>query len=194
MKYLEAATSLNDHMLKNFWDDREGAFFFTSGEHEELLFRKKSFHDSAVPSGNSVGAMNLLRLARITGDVQLEQKAERIGHVFSGLMRKSPSAFTGYLTMLDHLLGPSHEVVIVGEKDGRAAGKIRRVLAQIFAPNKVVVLVDEDSQTDAVRRIAPHAEPFKPIKGKTLVYVCSDRSCRKPTTDIDEVIGLLTED
>jgi uncharacterized protein YyaL (SSP411 family) len=194
LRIYEAAITLNDYLLKHFWDDRKGGFFFTSGEHEALLFRKKSIHDGAIPSGNSVSAMNLLHLARMTGDTQLEQKAERIGNVFAGLIKQSPSAFAGYLTMLDHLLGPSHEIVIVGGQDSPAVQAINRALSERFLPNKVVLLVPEEKEAGAIRRIAPFTDPFKGEKGKATVYVCTDRNCKKPTTDIEEMIGLLAED
>jgi uncharacterized protein YyaL (SSP411 family) len=194
VKYLEAAIALNDHLLQRFWDDRDGGFFFTANDHEELLFRKKSIHDGAIPSGNSVSAMNLLRLARMTGDAQLEQKAERIGCAFAGLIKQSPSAVAFYLTALDYLMGPSHEIVIAAEQDGRAVKAVNQALSGRFLPNKVVILVPDGSQAAAIKKIAPFTEPFKGEKGKAVIYVCTDRSCQKPTTDIEKMIGLLTDD
>jgi uncharacterized protein YyaL (SSP411 family) len=194
VKYLEAAIALNDHLLKHFWDARDGGFFFTSNDHEELLFRKKSIHDGAIPSGNSVSAMNLLRLARMTGDVQLEQKAEKIGSAFAGLISQTPSAFAFYLTTLDYLMGPSHEIVIAGEQDGRAVKGVNRALSGRFLPNKVVLLIPEDKEAAAIKKIAPFTESFRGEKGEATMYVCTDRSCKKPTTDVEEMIGLLTDD
>ncbi|MBA4397551.1 MAG: thioredoxin domain-containing protein [Syntrophus sp. (in: bacteria)] len=194
VKYLEAAIELNDHLLQRFWDDRDGGFFFTSSDHEELLFRKKSIHDGAIPSGNSVSAINLVRLARLTGNTQLEQKAERIGGAFAGLIRQSPSAVAFYLTALDYLMGPSHEIVIAAEQDSRAVKAINQALSGRFVPNKVVMLVPDGSPAAAIKKIAPFTESFKGEKGKAAIYVCTDRSCQKPTTDIAEMIGLLNDD
>jgi hypothetical protein len=194
VQYLEAAIELNDHLLKRFWDDREGGFFFTANDHEALLFRKKSIHDGAIPSGNSVSAMNLLRLARITGDMQLEQKAEQISGAFAGIIQQSPSAVAFHLTALDYLMGPSHEIVIAGEQDSPAVQTINRTLSARFLPNKIVMLVPDGKQAAAIRKIAPFTASFKGEKGKALIYVCTDRSCKKPTTDIEEMIDLLTDD
>jgi hypothetical protein len=193
VKYLEAAIGLNDHLLAHFWDDRDGGFFFTANDHEELLFRKKSIHDGAIPSGNSVSAMNLLRLARMTGDVQLEQKTERIGGAFAGVIEQSPSAVAFYLTALDYLMGPSHEIVIAGEQNSRAVRAVHQALSERFLPNKVVILVPDGKEGAAIKEIAPFTAPFKGGKGKAVIYVCTDRSCQAPTTDIDEMISLLTE-
>jgi len=193
VKYLEAAIALNDHLLQRFWDDRDGGFFFTTNDHEELLFRKKSIHDGAIPSGNSVSAMNLLRLARMTGDAQLEQKAEQISRAFAGIIQQSPSAVAFHLTTLDYLMGPSHEIVIAGEQDSPAVQTINRTLSTRFLPNKIVMLVPDGKQAAAIRKIAPFTASFKGEKGKALIYVCTDRSCKKPTIDIEEMINLLTD-
>jgi uncharacterized protein YyaL (SSP411 family) len=193
-KYLEAAIELNDHLLAHFRDARDGGFFFTANDHEELLFRKKSIHDGAIPSGNSVSAMNLLRLARITGDMQLDQKAEGIGRAFAGLIQQAPSAVAFYLTALDYLMGPSHEIVIAGEQNSRAVKAINQALSGRFLPNKVVLLIPEGKEAAAIKKIAPFTESFRGEKGKATMYVCTDRSCLKPTTDIGEMIGLLTDD
>jgi uncharacterized protein YyaL (SSP411 family) len=193
VKYLEAAIALNDRLLQRFWDDRDGGFFFTASDHEELLFRKKSIHDGAIPSGNSVSAMNLLRLARITGDMQFEQKAEQISRAFAGIIQQSPSAVAFHLTTLDYLMGPSHEIVIAGEQDSPAVQTINLTLSTRFLPNKIVMLVPDGKQAAAIRKIAPFTASFKGEKGKALIYVCTDRSCKKPTIDIEEMINLLTD-
>jgi uncharacterized protein YyaL (SSP411 family) len=191
--YLESAITLNDHLLKHFWDARNGGFFFTSDDSEELLFRKKSISDGAIPSGNSVSAMNLLRLARMTGDMQLEQKAEEIGRAFAGTIQQAPSAVAFYLTALDYRMGPSHEIVIVGDQKSRAVKAINQALSGRFMPNKVVLLIPEGKEAAAIRKIAPSAGAFRGEKGKATIYVCTDRSCLKPTTDVEEMLGLLTD-
>ncbi len=82
IKYLKTAIELNEYLIKHFWDNENGGFFFTSDEAEKLIVRQKDLYDGAIPSGNSVAALNLLRLARITGNTELEIKASLIGKVF----------------------------------------------------------------------------------------------------------------
>ncbi len=82
VSYLQAALKLNAYMLEHFWDPKSGGFYFTSDEGTELPVRKKEIYDSATPSGNSVAALNLLRLARMTAGPELERKAERVGEAF----------------------------------------------------------------------------------------------------------------
>ncbi|MCK4896521.1 MAG: thioredoxin domain-containing protein, partial [Candidatus Heimdallarchaeota archaeon] len=75
-KYLEYAIDLNRRALEKFWDDEVGGFFFTSADSENLLIREKQIYDGAIPSGNSVAMLNLVKLGRILSDPKLEEKAD----------------------------------------------------------------------------------------------------------------------
>lgn len=104
IKYLKAAIKLNNEMLKYFWDEGKGGLFFTSLDSEKLLIRNKEIYDGAVPSGNSVALLNLLRLARITGDSELENKAEELNKAFSQTINEIPYAYSQFLIGVDFKL------------------------------------------------------------------------------------------
>ncbi|UCH08965.1 MAG: thioredoxin domain-containing protein, partial [Deltaproteobacteria bacterium] len=114
VSHLEAALALNKELIAYFWDDTKGGFYFTPDDGETLLIRQKEIYDGAIPSGNSVAMLNLLRLARMTGSPDLEKKAAAIGAVFSATVRESPSNHTLLMAGVDYDIGPSYEVVIVG--------------------------------------------------------------------------------
>ena len=97
MSYLQKAVQLNQDMLSNFWDNQSGGFYFTADDGETLLVRKKEIYDGATPSGNSVAALNLVRLARISANVDLEKKANIVTGAFAGNVRQFPSAYTQLL-------------------------------------------------------------------------------------------------
>ena len=103
--------------ITHFWDESEGAFFFTAHDSEDLLVRKKEVYDGAIPSGNSVSMLNLIRLARLLGDSELESKADIIGKTFSGEVSRMQTAYSFMMVALDYALGQSHEIVIAGEAD-----------------------------------------------------------------------------
>ena len=79
LRYLKAAICLNRELLEHFWDPVQGGLFFTADDSESLIFRKKEFTDAAIPSGNSIEMLNLLRLSRMTANPELEDKARRAG-------------------------------------------------------------------------------------------------------------------
>ena len=85
----------------------------------DFLIRQKEIYDGAIPSGNSIAMLNLLRLGRITANSGLEQKAAKIGRAFFENVRQSPSAYTQLMIAIDFAVGPSYEVVIVGDPQSR---------------------------------------------------------------------------
>jgi len=99
-RYLEEALRLNGVFIRHFWDSNNGGFFFTADDGEELLVRRKEIYDGAIPSGNSMALFNLLRLARITGDPDIDGMAARAARSFYAVVRQAPTAYTYFLTAL----------------------------------------------------------------------------------------------
>ncbi|MCK7525434.1 MAG: hypothetical protein MZV64_51425 [Ignavibacteriales bacterium] len=118
IKYLKRAIELNEILMKEFWDEQNGGFYFTSSKSEELIARQKDVYDGAVPSGNSVALLNLIRLSRFTANIYFEKRASLLVKYFSGYISKSPSAFCMFMCGLDFLFSSSTEIVIVSRKEG----------------------------------------------------------------------------
>ena len=115
VSYLQTALELNGDLIEHFWDDNNGGFYFTADDSESLLVRQKDIYDEAIPSGNSVVMLNLLRLGRITAASDLEEKAAQIGRAFSEKVGQLPLAHTQFLVAVDFAVGSSYEVIIVGD-------------------------------------------------------------------------------
>ena len=113
IKFLKRAIELNEILMKEFWDEQNGGFYFTSSKSEELIARQKDVYDGAVPSGNSVALLNLIRLSRFTANIYFEKKASLLVKYFSGYISKSPSVFCMFMCGLDFLFSSSTEIVIV---------------------------------------------------------------------------------
>ncbi|MFN4260004.1 MAG: thioredoxin domain-containing protein [Gemmataceae bacterium] len=99
-RWLDEAKTLTDVMVKHFHDDKQGGFYYTAHDHEELFARAKDQYDGAQPAGNSVAARNLVRLWRKTGDDQYRALAEKTFKTFTATMKLSPISLT---TMADAL-------------------------------------------------------------------------------------------
>ncbi len=191
MEYLKIAFELNKVMIKHFWDEKDGGFFFTSDDNEPLLIRQKEIYDGAVPSGNSVAVFNLLKLSRISGDIELTNKALNIIKVFSNLINSSPSSFTQSLAALDFAFGPSYEIVICGEEDSAGTNEMLKVINEHFLPNKILIL--NSSKDTEIKRIAPFLKNQKQVQNKTTVYVCRNYECKLPVTKKEDLEKLLGE-
>ncbi len=189
--YLQTALQLNNDLTNHFWDHENGGFYFTPDDGEELLVRQKEIYDGAIPSGNSVAAYNGIRLSRMTGNSSYEEIASRINSLFSGNVGRSPSAFTLLLTALDFGVGPSYEVVIVGNENSAETREMILALFGSFLPNKVVILRPVDDSMSEITHIAPFVQHQTTIDGRTTVYVCRNYTCNLPTTDIQQMLEQL---
>lgn len=193
VKYLRTALELNADLFSRFWDPDAGGFFFTAKDSERLLLRKKEIYDGAIPSGNSVAALNMLRLARITGNSDLESRAHRIGKAFSMNVRRVPSAHTQLLSAVEFGIGPSYEVVLAGNPDGDDLKSMVKMLRSRFLPNKVVLLRPDGEEPPEISRIAQYTGAQTSIQGRATAYVCLDYECKLPTTDPATMLELVGE-
>jgi uncharacterized protein YyaL (SSP411 family) len=191
VQYLQKAYELNKVLLKQFWDEENGGFFFTADDSEELLIRKKDAYDGAIPSGNSVAMLNLLRLARLTAEPDLEAKAAKIGQVFSSDVLSAPPGFSFMISSVDFAVGPSYEIVIVGDPGAADTQAMLQEIRNRFSPNKVVLIIPPNGTAEIITQLASFAKDYKTFEGKATAYVCTNHVCQTPTTDIKTMLKLL---
>ena len=190
IKFLKRAIELNEILMKEFWDEQNGGFYFTSSKSEELIARQKDVYDGAVPSGNSVALFNLLRLSRFTANIYFEKKASVLVKYFSGFVSRSPSAFCMFMCGLDFQYSISTEIVIVSEKKESIVTEGLSLIRSIFNPNKVVILKTDNLDKDFVELLS-FTKDMKLKDNKTTFYVCRDYVCNQPVNSITELEKLL---
>jgi uncharacterized protein YyaL (SSP411 family) len=189
--HLKKAVELNEELLRRFWDEDNGGLYTAVENAEDLIVRSKEYYDGAIPSGNSVEMLNLIRLARMTADPELEQEAARLSRAFSSHVESVPSAHTLFLTALDFAIGPSKEVVVVGELKAEDTIEMVRAIRSNFVPNKVVVFRPSGQKSAEIDRITGFTESHMSIDGNATTYVCTYNSCKAPTTDIEEMLRFI---
>jgi hypothetical protein len=171
LRWLEEANRLARLAVDLFADDERGGFFMTAHDSEQLVTRKKDLDDNPVPSGNSMLAFVLLRLARIYGDDELERRAVGVLRLLHRGLTRAPSAFGWALCALDLYLSAPRELAIVGSPGDEVA---RAVLAP-FDPNAVIAFgPSEDVPLLAGKTL---------VDGKPAVYLCERFACQAPVTD-----------
>ncbi len=191
VKYLQTALDLNRDLIKHFWDGANGGFFFTADDDEALLLRQREVEDNAIPSGNSVAMLNLLRLNRITANTELEEKAAAISRTFAGEVKQAPSGHAELMAALDFGIGPSYEVVIAGNSQADDTKAMLRALRKQFVPNKVVILKPTELKDAEITRLAEFTKYQNSRDGKATAYVCLNYNCKLPTTEINKMLELL---
>jgi len=190
-KYLQMAFDLNQLMLEDYWDEDVGGLYFSGRDRDDLLVRSKDIYDGAIPSGNSVAANNLMRLGRMTGNYDLENKAHQIANAFAQQINPVPQGYTQLLTAMLFVEGPSYEVVISGDSKAKDTQKMLQALQQGYFPNQVILLNPSDQPKSLIRELSPWLNDQKVVSGKATAYVCQDFSCKSPTNDIKMMLSSL---
>lgn len=188
--HLAVAMELTSYQLRHFWDEA-GAFYLTSDEVPEILVRRKELYDGAPPAGNSVAMANLLRLGRLTGRRDWEEKAREIGRAVAGPAAQAPAGYAQFLGAVDLALAPSREAVIVGSPGDPGTRNLTEALARRFDPELVVLLRPPGPEGKDVVRMAPFTDQYQSLDGRATAYICQDYACQRPTTDPAEMLGYL---
>ena len=189
--WLQLAMALTEKQIALFGDETRGGFFETSGDDPSVLVRLKGDYDGAEPTGNSVSALNLLRLAWITGNEDWLKRAEATIEAFGGRLNDYPPILPQMLVAHDFLGSKPRQFVVAG-KLGRPDTEI--MLAMIrkrFLPGKIVLLADGGKGQDFLGQYQPFLKNLAPLGNKGTVYLCENFSCRLPTADLAELATRL---
>ena len=182
-KYLQAALSLTKIMVAKFWDENNGGFYQTQNS-EALLPKLKQLYDGAAPSGNSVAFYNLLRLSRLTNEPTFDTKATQMTKTFAQEIEGAPEAYTFFLSGYDFLIGPSYNVILVGEQAHKDTAEMLDALKKHYLPTTTMSLKSPEKS----------AFDYQQIEGKATAYVCRDQMCLPPTNNLALMLKQLDLD
>ncbi len=194
-RYLQEAKNFLNEMIRLFWDIEQGGFFLTSRDSKNLISRTKELYDGAIPSGNSVAALALLRVGRLTMEKRFEEKARSTFAAFSHTVDGYPSGFTQMLMAFDFALGPSREIVIAGDLNDTKAQEMIRLVFSRFLPNQAVLfhpLTPEVARQ--IEALSPFLKAQLPLEGRATAYVCENYICKLPVTGTEALEKLLDSD
>jgi len=180
LEWLQRARQLTDALLDRFWEGEDQGFFYTKKDDGTVL-RTRNAWDNAVPSGNSVATMALLRLSILLGENRYRDVAEANLKLNYESIKRTPAGFSAMLNAVDFYLGEPPEIAIVGGKDPETKVLIQTV-NRLYLPNSVVVLRTDDTPEQAVGLI-PLLEGRTKVDGHAAAYVCRNFTCQAPVTD-----------
>jgi len=180
LRFLTAARALDDVLARHFEDRDGGGFFRTADDAEVLLAREKPGEDGAEPSGNSVHAENLVRLALLTDDDRSRRRADATMRAFGQRLQKTPMALTAMLAAIE-LDEAGRELVIALPADGvdDEGRQLLEVLRRRFIPSRVLLWLRGDDE--AVQAALPPTRG-RAARERTQVFVCEGGACRLPAT------------
>ena len=184
-KYLQSSIELTKTMIEQFWDKEKGGFFLTTKSDDDSVPMLKQTYDGAMPSGNSIALYNLLRLARISGEASFEVYANKLLKVFSNEIKNQPLGHTFMLMGFEFALGPTFNVVLVGNLYDKSTVSLLAALRKEYLPNLTITLWTPEKTSKFPGVV------YEKIDGQPTVYVCRDQTCMPPTNKIDKMIELL---
>jgi hypothetical protein len=181
-KHLDFAIELAEAMIANFYDPENGGFWQGAADAKDLILRVKDDYDGAEPSGNSVAALALLKLAAITGRKDFKKPAEATLRLFAHRLQNFPQAMPFMLHALDFSLEEPPRTVIAGDSDSKPFRELLHAVHSVYQPDKVML-----GNAGAVEEFARSL----PVKNEALVYLCAGQSCQPPTSDATKVKEML---
>jgi hypothetical protein len=184
-EHLSFAVWLAEQLLDNFQDTEYGGFYFTSNDHEKLIHRTKPIADDALPSGNGIAALGLIRLGHLLGEPRyLDAAAAALSVGWAG-MKEFPYGHTALVTALEETLYPPEIVILRGP--ATEIDDWSESLAAIYSPRRLLLAIP-DSETDLPGALATR----KPQVG-TVAYICRGTSCSTPIASFEELAAELRE-
>jgi uncharacterized protein YyaL (SSP411 family) len=180
--YLQQAVKLANDMKELFGDSAEGGFYFYGNDGEKLITRPKEIYDGAIPSGNSVAALVLQKLADMTDDRSFRDIVERLLGHFAGEVSRYAAGYTYFMMAVDYYLTDNTKIVIVGDAEAFDLKAMLDVINSYFLPTAALRFYDKHSQENS---------EYKEIDHKATAYVCKNFACQPPITDVEKLRNLL---
>ncbi len=184
IKYIKEALALKDQMIKLFWDAEEGGFYLYGSDNEKLIMKPKELYDGAIPSGNSIAALDLLRLSKITGDLKLEAFTKDQFQVFANMVNKNSMAYTCFSTAFMYHNSSIKEIVIAGDKEEKFVKEALKEIDKEYNPFLIIILNDKNKALDNINAFIKGQGK---VNGKAAIYICENFSCKKAITNLDEL-------
>ncbi len=175
---LQQAMQLTKTQIALFTDISGG--FYDSPESADLLARMKAAYDGAEPSGNSVAALNLLRLSAVTGNKEWGDLARKCIESFGKALASYPAAMPLMLSAMDLQMDDHKQIVIVGNKEDKNTKELLREINSRYLPNTLVLQVNGGENQKFLEKYLPFIETVSKIDGKASAYVCENFTCKMP--------------
>ncbi len=187
--YLARAVRLSEDIFDRFADPQGGFFMSPIGD-GQLIFRPKEVYDGAMPSGNSVFAWCLVKLAALTGELKWMERADKQLDFLLPYLTQQPTSHAFALTALQEKVYPSSQLVcVVSESDG--AREILRRPEGYMRPD-LSILIKTPQNAAELGRIASFTKDYwgKPGEPYTF-YLCEGWACSEPFYELGELEARL---
>lgn len=186
-EWLQKAVHIADEMVELFWDQEEGGFFLTGSDAEPLLIRQREMQDEAIPSGSSIAAVALVKLARLTSRADYEEKVITLLQLGARTINAHPEGYLYLLISYMMLTEGTKEVIMVG-KLSEEQRQLLSSLKKDFLPNTIYLHCEDP---EAYKDIIPNITDYQPAEMGANFYICENYTCRQPVHDPKDIQQML---
>lgn len=186
-EWLQKAIQLADAMIELFWDHEEGGFFMTGSDAEALLIRQREMQDGAIPSGSSIAAVSLIRLARLTNRSDYEEKVITLLQLGARTIHAQPEGFLYLLISYMLLIEGTKEVIMFGKLSPEQR-QLLSALKKKFQPNTIYLYCED---AEAYKELIPTLSDYQPAKEGANFYICKNYACQQPVYDSEDIQQML---
>jgi uncharacterized protein len=173
-QWLHKAREITIYVIENFSDGESSQFFYTNVSQSDILLRKKEVYDSAIPSGNSVMALNFYRLSIFFDEPLWQQKAVQMVSSFGSMTTKYPTSFGVWLSALFQISFGANEIAILGPD----YLKILKKILTLYLPHSILMAAPKENDFALLKG--------KTFNGRTLIYLCRNYACQQPVDSVEE--------
>jgi uncharacterized protein len=191
IEWLKLAIELQQTQDRLFFDEKNGAYFSSSGRDENVFVRMKDDNDGAEPAASSVTALNLLRLSQIYDDPKIAERARKTIDAFATILSQFPSGMPQMLVAVQNSLGKPRQIVIAGKKDSPETRALLKEVHRHFLPNTIVILADANEGQKYLSERNEAIRAMSLMEGKPAAYVCENFACKAPVTNAKQLGDIL---
>ena len=184
-EYLQQAIDLTQAMIDLFWDQHANGFFFYGKDGEQLLVRQKEIYDGALPSGNAVAALNLMRLAAFTMDETIQKIADKQLKAFAGSVQEHPTSHAFMLVAMYFALGKREEILITGDPDDPTTQMLMTEVQKAYRPNAIIAFQPIKDPVPKSATQIPFLDESVVLSEQPAVYLCENGACQQPIFDVE---------
>ena len=178
INWLRKAESITGYAIENFWDEESNMFFYTSGDHNNLVARNMELDDNVIPSSNSVMAKNLFALGTLIENKEyITMSEEMLGQMYGKAMQE-PSFYSNWIAFLGTKTFGAYEIAIVG-KDARQKN---HQLQKEYLPTAIFMGGEKENLPLLKSKL---------VVGETLIYVCQNKTCKYPVSLAEEAFHII---
>ncbi len=176
-QWLYRAQKISDYTITHFFDEQTGMFYYTHNDHADLIARKKEIYDNVIPASNSEMAKNLFTLGTLLDKPEYLKTAEQMLLNIQSQVQQNIYSFSNWGVVETYFISSPYEVAIVGEEFEQK----RRKLDQAYLPHTFLL----GGRTEGSLALLE----FKLIPGQTTIYVCQNKVCKLPVTEVSEALN-----